>query len=111
MVSLICDMLSKFQIQNYFSASIPVIYDNTITNGFIKTIIKLFKNYPLKSFFVALEKRFVFTDSVCAPMYEYFLENFKTEGLLKITEVPTTFPQYFEYDRCKELILLEVTRI
>lgn len=74
--------------------------------------MKLFKTYPtLKTFLIALEKRFVFTDSVSAPMYEHFLDNFKSEGLLKIFEIETKFPQYFEYDRCKELILLEVTRV
>lgn len=72
--------------------------------------MKLFKNYPLEELYIALEKRFVFTDSVCAPMYEYFVDNFKTEGFLRLDEVSTTFSQFFDYDRCKELILMKVSK-
>lgn len=91
-----------------------MIYDDDITDGLIKTIIKLFKVSPkLTDLFIALEKRYVFVDSVCAPMYDHFLKNFQQDigGFLKFGEVPTKFPQYFEYDRCKELVLLRVTRL
>lgn len=62
---------------------------------------------------MALEKRYVFVDSVCAPMYEHFLKNFQQaiNGFLKFNEVSVDFPQYFEYDRCKELVLLKITRL
>lgn len=103
-------LIKTHEIQNFIYVSFTVIYDNRITDGFIKTVVKLFKNYPLNELYIALEKRFVFTDSVCAPMYEYFVDNFKTEGFLRLDEVPTTFPQFFDYDRCKELILMRVSR-
>jgi methyltransferase-like protein 22 len=97
---------------NIFSQS--VIYDQDITDGFIKTILKLFKISPkLSELYIALEKRYVFVESVCAPMFEHFLKNFQqfANGVLKLNEMSTEFPQYFEYDRCKELVLLKVTRV
>lgn len=94
--------------------SFPVIYDDDITDGLIRTIVKLFKaSSRLSEFYMALEKRYVFVDSVCAPMYEHFLKNFQQSinGFLKFSEVSVDFPQYFEYDRCKELVLLKITRL
>lgn len=91
-----------------------MIYDDDITDALIKTILKLFKLAPkMQEMLIALEKRYVFVETACAPMYEYFLKNFQREiaGVLKFTEVSTQFPQYFEYDRCKELVLIRVTRI
>ncbi|KAG5678633.1 hypothetical protein PVAND_008289 [Polypedilum vanderplanki] len=91
-----------------------VIYENDITNGLIKSILKLFnKSKKLKEMYMALEKRYVFTDKVLAPMYECFIRMFsqQTAGILKISECPTDFPQYFEYDRCKELVLFRITKI
>jgi methyltransferase-like protein 22 len=91
-----------------------VIYDDDITDGLIATILKLFKFAPkLSALFMALEKRYVFVDSVCAPMFEHFLKNFhqSSAGILKINDVSIDFPQYFEYDRCKELVLMKITRI
>ena len=63
--------------------------------------------------YIALEKRYVFVDSVCAPMYEHFLKNFQqaSNGVLKFGEISTQFPQYFDYDRCKELVLLKVSKV
>lgn len=92
----------------------PVIYDDDITDGLIKTILKLFKLSPkLSQMYIALEKRYVFVDSVCAPMYEHFLKNFQeaSSGFLKFNEISTLFTQYFEYDRCKELVLIKVQRV
>lgn len=91
-----------------------VIYDDDITDALIRTILKLFKFSPrMQEMLIALEKRYVFVETACAPMYEYFLKNFQREiaGVLKFTEVSTHFPQYFEYDRCKELVLISVTRV
>lgn len=91
-----------------------MIYDNDITDGLIKTIVKLFKMSPkLTELYIALEKRYVFVESVCAPMYEHFLKDFQQAigGVLKFSEISTQFSQYFEYDRCKELVLLKVTRV
>lgn len=67
----------------------------------------------MSELYLALEKRYVFVDSVCAPMYEHFLKSFQQAcgGYLKSNEVAIHFPQYFEYDRCKELILIKVTKV
>lgn len=91
-----------------------VIYDDDITEGLVKTIVKLFKTAPkLSEIYVALEKRYVFVDSICAPMYEHFLKVFQQSsgGFLKLQDMPTQFPQYFEYDRCKELMLMKISRV
>lgn len=91
-----------------------MIYDDDITIGFIKTILKLFKLSPkLKEMYIALEKRYVFTDCVVAPMYEFFMKKFsqETAGILKYTEMSTNFKQYFDYEKCKELVLIKVNRI
>lgn len=106
---------------------ILVIYDDDITDAFVNTTIKLFKSYSkLQNIFVALEKRFVFTkDSFMdgnegvAPMYEYYLKvsnnylsTFNLDHQQKFTlhmeAIPTKFPQYFEYERCKELVLFKI---
>lgn len=94
--------------------SFTVIYDDDITHGFIKTILKLFRiSQRLKDMYIALEKRYVFTDSVVAPMYEFFIKTFSQEiaGKLKFDEISTNFQQFFEYDKCKELVLIKVNRI
>jgi hypothetical protein len=62
--------------------------------------------------YIALEKRYVFTDSVCAPMYESFIKMFADEagGVLRCDEISTDFTQYFDYEKCKELVLMRVIR-
>lgn len=90
-----------------------MIYDDNITQGFVKTILKLFKqSSKLKEMYVALEKRYVFTESVCAPMYDFFLKIFSQEaaGILRCDEISLDFPQYFDYEKCKELVLMRVIR-
>lgn len=90
-----------------------VIYDDDITEAFIDTILKLFKmSSKLAELYIALEKRYVFIESCCAPMYEHFLKVFNEAigSTLKYSEVSIDFPQYFEYERCKELVLLKVVR-
>lgn len=94
--------------------ALSVIYDDEITHGLIKTILKLFKTSPkMKEMYIALEKRYVFTDCVVAPMYEFFLKSFSqaTGGVLNLTEIATDFEQFFEYEKCKELVLMKINRI
>lgn len=91
-----------------------MIYDDDITEGLVKTIVKLFKDAQrLSQLYLALEKRYVFTDRQCAPMYEHFLERFQQAkgGFLDLQEVSQDFPKYFDYDRCKELVLMKVFRV
>lgn len=99
-----------------FIIAADVIYDDRITEAFISTIGHLF-SHSKKSLqlLVALEKRYVFTladmDSV-APCFEHFLRQFDKHlrSRLNLQFIPTSeFPQYFEYDRVKELVLMRIT--
>lgn len=93
-----------------------MIYDNGITEGFVKTLDKLLNtnnaNKKTKTIFVALEKRYVFTiddlDTI-APMYEEFL-NYTKRYNWNIEYINTNFKQYFQYQRLKQLILLKITK-
>lgn len=96
----------------------PVIYDDDITEAFVRTIVSLLLELPkLKAIYIALEKRYVFTledmDSV-APCYDYFLRYFeKRNGRFgvnrwKLINVCMDFPRYFDYDKVKDLVLLKV---
>lgn len=90
-----------------------MIYDDKITAGFVATLSRLFNSARRgRVAYVALEKRYVFTladlDAV-APMYEEFLRCVSRAGLdWKIDEVTLDFPQYFKYDRLKQLILMRI---
>lgn len=82
---------------------------------------RLLLNYEnINAIYVALEKRFVFlqNDSMPeAPMYEYFvfcMEKFFEKHFnagkpkYQMRPVSLNFPQYFEYNRCKDLVLFKV---
>ncbi|KAG5882221.1 hypothetical protein JTB14_012471 [Gonioctena quinquepunctata] len=90
------------------------VYDNTITEAFVKTIQKLLSYPPRKSVYIALEKRYVFTIADCdtvASCYEHFLECLANTKNVEYEEVPLDFPKYFEYDRVKELVLWKVSSV
>ncbi|XP_012268154.2 methyltransferase-like protein 22 [Athalia rosae] len=102
---------AKFDAATIILAA-DVIYDDQITDAFVKTLIKLLDSRSSKTIYIAMEKRFVFTtsdlDSV-APMYEEFLrcvERYNTNWNIQWLEVD--FPQYFKYDRVKELIIMKI---
>lgn len=96
-----------------------VIYDDDITEDFIKFIVNLHNKVTCDTlkFLVALEKRFVFTvadlDTV-APAHDFFihqLEHFNINNEThKITTnyIPLDFPQYFCYERSKDMVMLEI---
>ncbi|XP_017096117.2 methyltransferase-like protein 22 [Drosophila bipectinata] len=91
-----------------------VIYDDTLTDAFISVVDFLLErgksNGRPKTMYVALEKRYVFTLEDCesvAPMYEYLLRQVANKPW-KIEHLPLDFPQYFEYDRCPQLVLMEI---
>lgn len=91
-----------------------MIYDDNITEGFVNTLEKLFNANLTSVAYVALEKRFVFTladlDSV-APMYEEFLRCIaKKNYKWNIEEIKLDFPQYFRYDRLKQMILMKIKK-
>ena len=89
-----------------------------MTDAFIHTLEKLLRpdkeNVP-KVIFIALEKRYVFTVAhmeSLAPCYEYFLdgiEKIRYKHGWKFQSIPIDFPQYFEYERVKELVLLKLS--
>uniref|UniRef100_K1QKQ2 TBCC domain-containing protein 1 n=1 Tax=Magallana gigas TaxID=29159 RepID=K1QKQ2_MAGGI len=92
-----------------------VVYDDKLTIGFFKTVYKLLMNFPAKSLYISLEKRYIFTledKDVVAPAFDYFCECL--EALMETTsnngvefhykEIPVDFPQYFTYNRTKELV-------
>ncbi|XP_043284281.1 methyltransferase-like protein 22 [Venturia canescens] len=89
-----------------------VIYDDDVTDGFVATLSKLFDENPSRIAYVALEKRYVFTianlDSV-APMYEEFLRCIDRRKFnWTIEYIDLEFPQYFQYDRVKQMILMKI---
>ncbi|CAH0390705.1 unnamed protein product [Bemisia tabaci] len=94
-----------------------VIYDNDVTEEFVKSIEKMLST-P-KILYICLERRYVFTlddlDTV-APCYEHFWKYFdqtRTKPSNKswmVEQVPLDFPQYFQYDRNKHLILWKITK-
>ncbi|XP_058792795.1 methyltransferase-like protein 22 [Phymastichus coffea] len=93
-----------------------VIYDDKITAGFVSTLARLLNSTDARHrvAYVALEKRYVFTiadlDAV-APMYEEFLRCIDRAALdWKIEELKLDFPQYFKYDRLKQLALLKIEK-
>ncbi|PSN48538.1 hypothetical protein C0J52_05920 [Blattella germanica] len=79
---------------------------------------RLLNTPPAKTIYIALEKRYVFTvadlDSV-APCYEFFLQCLQKArsrppgSLWRVEQLPIDFPQYFNYERVKELVLWSIS--
>lgn len=99
-----------------------VIYDNDLTDALVETIDKLLSQQPTpaddgggKTIYIALEKRYVFTMAdleSLAPCYEYFLtliERLRRSKNWRFESIPIDFPQYFEYERVKHLVLLRLS--
>lgn len=95
------------------------MYDDKLTIGLFNTVYKLLMNFPAKSLYISLEKRYIFTledKNVVAPAFDYFCECL--EALIETSsdagvefhyqEIPVDFPQYFTYNRTKELILYKI---
>ncbi|KAJ8971082.1 hypothetical protein NQ314_000894 [Rhamnusium bicolor] len=106
----ILSSLSKIRI----IIAADTIYDDDITDAFIRTINLLLSEPPERSLYVALEKRFVFTIADCdstAPCYEYFLQCLQQIKNVQVEEVPLDFPKYFKYERVKELVIWKLTSV
>lgn len=59
-----------------------VIYDETVTKGFVQTLTELLNSNVQKVVYITLEKRYVFTTAnmeTTAPMYEEFLDLVKVK--------------------------------
>ncbi|XP_012231614.2 methyltransferase-like protein 22 isoform X2 [Linepithema humile] len=90
-----------------------VIYDEKITDGFVRTLSKLLCTKKRKIVYVALEKRYVFTIAdldTTAPMYEEFLrciEKYRSTNW-SVDYINIDFPRYFRYDRVKHLVLMKI---
>lgn len=89
-----------------------VIYDESITEGFVLTLAKLLNSENPKTAYVALEKRYVFTTAnmdTVAPMYEEFLKCIERQNLnWHIEYIRIDFPRYFKYDRVRHMILMKI---
>lgn len=113
-------LLAAIQRTDVFLAA-DVIYDNELTDALIATIDRLLGEPSPRpegggrTIYIALEKRYVFTVAdmeSLAPCYEYFLagiERLRLERRWRFESVPIDFPQYFEYERVKELVLLRLS--
>lgn len=90
-----------------------VIYDDKITEGFVETLAELLNRAAVtKVAYIALEKRYVFTASnfdTTAPMYEDFLRCIEKKQLdWRVEYLKIDFPQYFKYNRVKQMILMRI---
>ncbi|XP_044582074.1 methyltransferase-like protein 22 [Cotesia glomerata] len=104
--------LTKKITESTIILAADVIYDNDITEGFVNTLSKILNSNIKRIAYVALEKRFVFTiadlDSV-APMYEEFIRCITQRNLnWNIQTIDINFPQYFQYNRVKQLLLMKI---
>ncbi|XP_035728352.1 methyltransferase-like protein 22 isoform X2 [Vespa mandarinia] len=101
----------KVNMTEIFIAS-DVIYDDVITNGFVITLEKLLSKEVLKTAYIALEKRHVFTVAnmeTVAPMYEEFLRCIQRRNLnWNIEYVKIDFPRFFKYERIQHMILMKI---
>ncbi|XP_041364645.1 methyltransferase-like protein 22 [Gigantopelta aegis] len=94
-----------------------VIYDLDLTESFFRTILNLMSTSP-KTLYISLEKRIVFTThdlDVASPAYEHFCDCL--DELVKRSDdqcafeyscIPCDFPQFFNYNRTKELELWKI---
>ncbi|XP_043791426.1 methyltransferase-like protein 22 [Apis laboriosa] len=89
-----------------------VIYDKTITEGFVQTLNELLNSDISKVIYIALEKRYVFTTAdmkTTAPMYEEFLGFIEAKHFnWHIEYIKIDFPQYFKYNRIKQMVLMKI---
>ena len=89
-----------------------VIYDETVTKGFVQTLTELLNSDVQKVVYIALEKRYVFTTAkmeTTAPMYEEFLNLIEAKHLnWHIEYIKIDFPQYFKYNRVKQMVLIKI---
>uniref|UniRef100_A0A0K8TGH5 Methyltransferase-like protein 22 n=1 Tax=Lygus hesperus TaxID=30085 RepID=A0A0K8TGH5_LYGHE len=95
-----------------------VIYDNNLSEAFVKCLTRILQMPPKKTFLLALEKRFVFTVEdldVVAPCYDHFFKYLKSQwssppmSNWTIQQLDLDFQQMFAYERTKHLVLWMIT--
>ncbi|XP_055319004.1 methyltransferase-like protein 22 isoform X2 [Sitodiplosis mosellana] len=117
--SIWSDDLKNAVLKSNIIIAADVIYDNSITDGFVETLERILNVNDLnrskdKVVYIALEKRYVFTLAdldTMAPCYEYFLQRINEARKTidwKLEPVDIDFPQYFDYERSKELIIMKL---
>ncbi|XP_020901398.1 methyltransferase-like protein 22 [Exaiptasia diaphana] len=104
------DELKKVTV--FFAAD--VIYDDKLTDALFNQVLHLLQQNQQATFYLSIEKRLNFTmedlDVVC-PAYKYYLQTIQrlqTKKILHVKQIPTTFTQFFNYERVKELELWEM---
>ncbi|XP_034482849.1 methyltransferase-like protein 22 [Drosophila innubila] len=112
---LSAELLEAIDLSDVIMAA-DVIYDDALTDAFVAVIEHIFvrakESGRSKCIYMALEKRYVFTLEDCdsvAPMYEHFLRQTAHKPWI-VDHIPLDFPQYFEYERCPQLILMRISQ-
>lgn len=111
---LSAELLAAIDASDVIMAA-DVIYEDTLTDAFVAVMEHILargkQSGRPKCIYVAMEKRYVFTLEDCdsvAPMWEHFLRQTAHKPWL-MEQLPLDFPQYFEYERCPQLILMRIT--
>ncbi|XP_044747227.1 methyltransferase-like protein 22 [Coccinella septempunctata] len=109
-------IIPNFVVENFDKISVilaaEVIYDDELTDAFIKTVEHILNvSSSEKVVYLTFERRYVFTIEDCdsvAPCFEHFLRQIHSSKLC-YQEVPIDFPQYFQYDRIKQMVFCKLS--
>ncbi|XP_077474348.1 methyltransferase-like protein 22 [Stigmatopora argus] len=103
-----------------FIIAADICYDDELTDGFFRTLYRLCNNFGHDcTIFISIEKRFNFTlreMDVSCDAYNHFehclsqLEELVDgQCSFKVEQLPSTFPQFLQYERLDQLELWKVT--
>lgn len=108
-------IIPSFVVENLDKISVilaaEVIYDDELTDAFLRTVEHLLSvSSTEKVLYLTFERRYVFTIEDCdavAPCFEHFLRQIHSSKL-SYEEISLDFPQYFEYDRIKQMVFCKL---